>query len=107
MVFRFNRLYIAVNRKDFIYSGNELGTPRQHCGIPIRDNEASKKLISDVLLQLSPNSSYVAIIVYTDSFDRFYVIRDLIVKSGFQYELKPSLPETIWSFGSSERGQVQ
>jgi hypothetical protein len=99
-VFRFNRLYKVKNRGDFDYTGNELGTPKRHRGIPVEDTEESKKQMRTLLVQSNSNSNvFLSAFVYGDSADQWHTLRDLIVDAGFKYELIPTADDTPWVFG--------
>ena len=100
-VLRFNRFYAVRNRGDFIYTGNELGTPRRDRGIPVDDTEAAKRQISSLFQGNVRATTYLSVFVYGDSADQWYIIRDLMIAAGFEYELIPTKDDTLWVFGGS------
>lgn len=100
LVLRFNRLYVVERREDFDYQGNRLGTPKRNRGLFVDDTDAVRRSIENLVRSLSPSQHYVAIFVYGDSVDSFYVIRDILIAKDFRYELIPSPDDTPWASGS-------
>jgi len=98
-VLRFNRFYKVINRSDFEYTGTMLGIPRQNRGIPVEDTEELKQQIQLLFRNHNSTNEFLSIIVYGDSADHWYVIRDLVVASGFKYELIPTADDTPWMLG--------
>ncbi|MDR2344925.1 MAG: hypothetical protein LBE18_02565 [Planctomycetaceae bacterium] len=109
LILRFNRLYDASSRNDFESPGNEqLGTPKSDCGVAVDTTDKSKNSIQKILQPYNTKKVYITIIVYGDSADQFYIVRDILIKSGFEYSLKPSSDDSVWTFsGQSGSNQVQ
>lgn len=111
LVLRYNRLYFLDNVDDFNMQGflpNELGVPRQDCGIILQDEKQGRKEIGEKLRRYSPTNCYLTVIVYPDSFEKFYIVRGAMLDKKFQYELLLSQETASWYFGESERKvQVQ
>jgi hypothetical protein len=100
-VLRFNRFYAVANRHvDFDYTGDLLGTPKKDRGIPVDDLVQTKEMIRKIFQGHNDRLSVISVFVYGDSADQWYIIRDLIVAAGFEYELKPSEDDTEWVFGA-------
>jgi septal ring factor EnvC (AmiA/AmiB activator) len=100
-VLRFNRFYKVSNRSDFNYTGKLLGIPKQNRGIPVEDTEDCKRQLRSLFQNHNNSAEFLSAIVYGDSADDWYIIRDLIVDGGFKYELLPSADDTLWNFGGS------
>jgi len=100
-VLRFNRFYAVSNRGDFDYTGNSLGIPKRNRGIPVEDIEETKRQIRSLFPGSASDRMFLSVFVYGDSADQWYVIRDLIVTAGFEYELIPTADDTPWVFGGS------
>jgi len=98
-VLRFNRFYRVSNRGDFDYTGNMLGIPRQNRGIPVDGTENVKQQIRSMFRNHHSNNEFLSVIVYGDSADHWYIIRDLLVATGFKYELIPTADDTPWILG--------
>jgi myosin heavy subunit len=99
LVLRFNRLYDANRRNDFIAKlPNELGTPKQDGGFMVDASDFPNKL-QQLLNSANKNETTVTIFVYGDSADNFYKVRDIITIEGFEYILLPSPDDAIWTFG--------
>ncbi|MDR0609230.1 MAG: hypothetical protein LBG58_03905 [Planctomycetaceae bacterium] len=101
LMMRYNRLYEISNRNDFEYSDNEVGTPKANRGIKVEKTEQSKKNIQSILKPHPSKDVYITIIVYGDSADQFYLVRDCIIAAGFEYALIPSPDNAVWLFGGS------
>jgi chromosome segregation ATPase len=99
LMMHYNRLYEISNRNDFYFSGNEIGTPKPNCGIEINKTAQSKKNIQSILRLHNNKNIYITIIVYGDSADQFYLVRDCITAAGFEYALIPSPDDAVWTFG--------
>jgi hypothetical protein len=104
LVLRFNRLYVAENRRDFDYTGNALGVPKGEGGFSIYDATAERQ-IRNMFRPLSPDRQFIGIFVYGDSADSFHIVRDAIMKEGFRYQLIPTPDNKPWYFGGG-RGSV-
>jgi hypothetical protein len=100
LLLRYNRLYQIANRSDFIFHNNEIGTPIPERGIPI-----SKENITKKLQLFDAENFYLTIIVYGDSADQFYIVRDCMVDAGFEYNLIASPDDTIWLLGNADEPQ--
>ncbi|MDR3183748.1 MAG: hypothetical protein LBT89_12670, partial [Planctomycetaceae bacterium] len=96
-----NRLYVVLNRSDFIYSGNEVGIPISHKGIPITDTDDAKRHIKALWNHSSPSTHFITIIVYANSVDAFHIVRDCIIADGYKYELIPAPDDKKFYFGGS------
>jgi hypothetical protein len=100
LVLRFNRLYAAHSQDDFIRpEPNQLGTPKKDRGIVVDISDTSKEQIRKFIQQYNKNDVYMSVIVYGDSADQFYIVRDVLVVLGFEYKLLPSDDAAVWSFG--------
>jgi DNA repair exonuclease SbcCD ATPase subunit len=98
-VLRYNRLYDAGKREDFdSEEENLLGTPKKLRGISVDTSDASKQNIQKYLQQFNNKIVYISILVYGDSADQFYLVRDVLLEAGFEYELIPALDDAQWSF---------
>lgn len=98
-VLRFNRLYDARERNDFVTGNpNELGTPKQDRGIMIASPHFSSQF-QQWLQDLDPDQCTVTVFVYGESADNFYRVRDVLMEEGFEYILLPSPDDEIWTFG--------
>ena len=107
-VLRFNRLYKVRNRDDFVYSGDYLGIPKRNRGISVEDTQESKRQVQSLLFQgNNVNSDFLSVFVYGDSADQWYIIRNLIINAGYEYELEPSADDTPWHFGGGASPSVQ
>ena len=100
-VLRYNRFYKVNNRGDFDYTGNALGIPKQNRGIPVDDSEDTKQQVRSLFRNHNSNNEFLSVIVYGDSADHWYVIRDLLIATGFKYELIPTADDTPWILGGS------
>ena len=98
-VLRFSRFYAVNNRDDFDYIGNTLGTPKKNRGIPVDDMEESNRQILSLFRGNSRDTTFLSVFVYGDSADQWYIIRDLFVAAGFEYQLIPTQDDTPWVFG--------
>lgn len=111
-VLRFNRLYVAKNNSEFdcsrCFLPNQLGIPKRNMGIAVTDTEESKKQIARLFDMYTAHTTDFSFITYSDTFERFYIVRDIVIEKGFKYEIKPSADYEVWTFGSGgKRGQVQ
>lgn len=100
-VLRFNRFYRVSIRSDFDYTGNALGIPKKSRGIPVENLEGSKRQIQSLFQDSVSNTTYLSVFVYGDSAEQWYIIRDVFVSAGFEYELIPTADDTEWIFGGS------
>ncbi|MDR0328828.1 MAG: hypothetical protein LBI05_11080 [Planctomycetaceae bacterium] len=100
-VLRFNRLYHVQNRDDFDYIGNMLGIPKRNRGILVENSDAVKMQILTLLQGNNSSTHFISVFVYGDSAEQWYIIRDMIIASQFEYELTPTADDTPWSFGGS------
>lgn len=108
LVLRFNRLYVCIHREDFHYRGNQLGVPKKDRGFFVEDNDTVKRKIRNSFQTVAPSGNFIGVFVYGDSAESFHVVRDVIIASGFRYELIPTADDTPWSFGGgSGSTQVQ
>jgi chromosome segregation ATPase len=99
LILRFNRVYDASIRTDFDSPSNEqLGVPKTNRGIIIDTSERAKNEIQKLLQKYSTKNFYATIIVYGDSADQFYIVRNILIELGFEYDLKPSGEDSIWKF---------
>jgi chromosome segregation ATPase len=106
LILRFNRIYDASSRDDFDTPNNNLlGTPKINRGITIDSSEKSKKEIQKILKKYNNKTFYVSLIVYGDTADQFYIIRNILLESGFEYDLKPSNDDSVWNFSSNSGTQ--
>jgi hypothetical protein len=105
---RYNRLYCVSNRSDFNFSTDEfIGKPKPDHGIPLNDSAECRRQIINLLKHYTPASFYIAAITYRDSFDYFYIFRDIISEKGFEIQILPSSDNNIWLRSGGKRGQVQ
>jgi hypothetical protein len=105
---RYNRLYRISNRSDFNFSTDEfVGEPKRNHGIPLNDSAECRKQIINLLQYYSPTSSYIAAITYRDSFEYFYIFRDIVSEKGFEIQIMPSPNNSVWFRRGGEQGQVQ
>lgn len=100
-VLRFNRFYKVRNRGDFDYTGNMLGIPKRNRGISVENTEEAKRQIRSLFQGNVSNVNFLSVFVYGDSAEQWYIVRDLLVTSGFEYELIPTADDTPWVFGGS------
>jgi chromosome segregation ATPase len=106
LIIRFNRVYDASVRDDFNAPiDNQLGIPKTNRGTPIDSSEKSKNEIKKILQKYNNKNAHISIIVYGDSADQFYIVRDVVMDAGFEYDLKPSRDDSAWNF--KEGGDVQ
>jgi chromosome segregation ATPase len=106
LIIRFNRVYDASLRDDFNSpDNNQLGIPKTNRGTQINTSEKSKNEIKKILQQYNNKNVYISIIVYGDSADQFYIVRDTVIESGFEYDLKPSRDDSVWNFRESTGAQ--
>lgn len=105
---RYNRLYNINNRYDFNFSTDEfVGEPKPDHGIPLNDSAECRRQIINLLQNYSPSLSYIAAITYRDSFDNFYIFRDIVSENNFEIRIMPSPDDAIWVRNGGERGQGQ
>jgi hypothetical protein len=102
---RYNRLYEISNRNDFDSSGNEVGMPKPNRGFEVEKTEQSKQNIQSILQPHRSKDVYITVIVYGDSADQFYLVRDCITAAGFEYALIPSPDNAVWQFGGTGGAQ--
>ncbi|MDR1484612.1 MAG: hypothetical protein LBT09_07285 [Planctomycetaceae bacterium] len=109
LILRFNRIYDASLRQDFdSQNKDQLGVPKAERGIVIDTSDKSKNEVQKLLQKYDAKKVYVSIIVYGDSADRFYVVRDILIASGFEYDLMPSDEDSNWKFsGNSGSRNIQ
>ena len=100
-VLRYHRFYKVSHRGDFDYTGTMLGIPKQNRGIPVEDMEDIKQQIQSLFRPHNSHTDFLSVIVYGDSADHWYIIRDLLVAAGFKYELIPTADDTPWILGGS------
>ncbi|MDR0336820.1 MAG: hypothetical protein LBI18_07000 [Planctomycetaceae bacterium] len=106
LILRFNRLYDANSRNDFDSpSDDQLGIPKIERGISVDTSDKSKNEILKLLQPYNAKKVYASIIVYGDSADQFYLVRDILIGSGFEYDLKPSEDSSIWTFSGNSGSQ--
>ncbi|MDR2438366.1 MAG: hypothetical protein LBE12_03200 [Planctomycetaceae bacterium] len=106
LILRFNRIYDASSRNDFDSPSNdELGVPKTDRGIAVDTSDKSKSEIQKLLQPYNAKKVYASIIVYGDSADQFYIVRDILIASGFEYDLKPSEDSSIWTFSGNSGSQ--
>ncbi|MDR0390692.1 MAG: hypothetical protein LBH59_02205 [Planctomycetaceae bacterium] len=99
LILRFKRVYDASVRADFDSPSNEqLGMPKMNRGLPIDTSDKFKNEVKKLLQKYNPKNVYASVIVYGDSADLFYVVRNILVESGFEYDLKPSGENSTWKF---------
>tara|TARA_R110002095_G_scaffold114656_1_gene100061 strand:+ start:8235 stop:9149 length:915 start_codon:yes stop_codon:yes gene_type:complete len=64
--------------------------PVTSAGIKISsDGNSVKEALEKRLSDFKPNQHYIAVFVSPDSFEQFTVLKDLMVKKGFEYRLEP------------------
>lgn len=105
LVLRYNRLYVVKNSTEFDRRGlpsNYWGTPYQTHGRSIDETQASVSMIRNLIDSYSPQSNYLSFTIYPDSFERFYVVRNIAIEKGFEYEITPSEYSAVWVFGEGE-----
>lgn len=120
IILRYNRLYTwhtfdasgtpSNNTADIDFSRvspNTLGTPKRNAGIEIQDTESCKNAIRQLLGKFSPSRVYISVLVYDDSFEVFYIVRDCVIEKTFKYNLTPTTPEQVWVLGGGAAPQVQ
>ena len=59
-------------------------------GIPVRDTPTSKQAIWNLLSRGNSRTEFLAIQVFDDSAEQWYVVRDLMVAANFRYQLIPT-----------------
>ena len=87
-VFQSNRLYTWND-----YVAKERG--QADGGVLVEDTDASRQQIRNLLRGTTSDRHYLHLDVFGDSADRWYVVRDLIVAAGFQYDLRPTVRLTV------------
>ncbi len=68
-------------------------------GKPVKGN--TQALLNAVLSDYDKNTHYLAVPVWPDSFEEFALLRDAMVRSGFDYDLKPMPKEGKIIIGSA------
>jgi hypothetical protein len=123
LVLRFGRLYVwheydargnrvGINRQDMAVVGDPAAeelelVPKPFAGLPIVAGDQIQRLVTARLSQFLPESAYLAIVVYPDSFDDFQLLKKICVEAGYEYRLMPVIPgETITDHGG-RGGMVQ
>ncbi len=102
-VLRYNRLYDVTQRDDFTgVITNELGVPKSDRGMMVDAPDFSQQF-EQVLQTLDKNRQTVTVLVYGDSADSFYKVRDIIIAAGFEYVLLPSSDDAAWTLGEKGR----
>ncbi len=104
-VLRYNRLYLAGNSNEFDKTGlppNALGIPIPSRGREINESEKALGEMRRLIDDYPPGKTDFSFIIYSDSFDRFYMVRNLAIEKGFEYEIKPSSDDEIWAFGGRD-----
>lgn len=101
LVVRFNRLYVAHDWTITISGQQRLGIPNSTEGIPLDGSVESERKIKKLLNGYSAKQNYVLTIVYGDSADNFYYLRDIMIAVGFEYALLPSKDDEIWTLGGA------
>jgi hypothetical protein len=76
-------------------------------GITIDDSAISIATLNTRLRPLSPTRHYVAIALWPDSYLEFRILRDHLLKLGFEYELILVGDENAISLGRGGNGRVQ
>jgi chromosome segregation ATPase len=108
LVVRFNRLYITNDWVITISGERILGIPDSTKGIPLDGSVESEQKIKNLLNRYPAKQTYVLTIVYGDSADSFYYLRDIMIVGGFEYALRPSKDDEIWTLsGASGDSDVQ
>ncbi|GHT44115.1 hypothetical protein FACS189454_00690 [Planctomycetales bacterium] len=101
LVVRFNRVYIAADWNVTIGGIKQLGVPDPNAGISLDGSPESEAKIKALLKQHDATTTYLLTIVYADSADSYYQLRDAMVDAGFEYALLPSLDDEVWTFGGT------
>ncbi|MDR0336649.1 MAG: hypothetical protein LBI18_06120 [Planctomycetaceae bacterium] len=105
---RYNKLYVIADYRDFDFRTEKfIGQPKRNKGIPLHDNEECRRKITNLLRYYSPNITYVTVITYGDSFERFYLFRDVVAENDFEISIKPSNDDAIWIWDSHQQESVQ
>jgi|GEM_PF-3001374 len=90
-----NRLYVWDNRNHFDHvlnesDGSRTKIPKKTAGVIVEDTQRSKQQIFNLLDKNFNQQEYPSIRVYEDSADQWYIIREMLVNAGVEYELIPT-----------------
>ncbi len=98
---RYGRLYQVLKRQDgaYVFNSDDCEEPQGNLflvlkpggGKPVKG--ASQPLFDDVLANYDRGAHYLAVPVWPDSFEEFALLRDAMVRAGFEYNLRPMLKE--------------
>jgi hypothetical protein len=104
IIVRFGRLYIPFtaetglatrksNLSEFVILDDNgpviRVTPKPYAGLPINDDDHLLAALRQKLNSIDHDSVYLAIGVWEDSFEQFQILKERIVKLGFEYRLVP------------------
>ena len=104
LILRFGHLYVPftaesglVTRKsnlsEFVVLDDKgpviRATPKPYAGLPIDDGDELPNSVRRKLNSLDHGTVYLAIGVWEDSFEEFQLLKEIIVKLGFEYRLIP------------------
>lgn len=105
------RLFRTLNHDDFLIvaskDGVDIATPKPYRGIPIEEGPQLRGTLAQLLGGRSPQTHYVVLAVWADSFDSFGPLRDALVAAGYEYRIVPFEPEDMLHFGPVDDPQVQ
>jgi hypothetical protein len=65
-------------------------TPKPYAGLPVNDRDQLLDLLRRRINSLDNGSVYLGIGVWEDSFDQFQLLKEVIVKLGYEYRLVPT-----------------
>lgn len=120
LVLRYGRMYLwhrydadgeraGLNTEEFVVVGEEDGTiithPDPTKGIPLTKGGSTDEAIRNRLRPFPSGRFYVAVVVRPDSFDRFAILRDVLIRAGYDYRLMPSESSVTDTGGSDTRVQ--
>ena len=122
VVVRYGRLYVwhryspsgqklGLNETDFVVvsdEGSHLETaPKPYAGVPITTAPESQARLHERMMQFDSHRDYVAVVIYPDSFDKFQILKGVLIKAGFEYRLMPSRPGDPIADRGGAGGKVQ
>jgi hypothetical protein len=76
-------------------------------GLAVGDSDTFRKSLDQLLAVFVPQRDYIALAVWPDSYSEFRLVRDHVVRRGFEYELILLDNDAPIGFGPGGKGQVQ
>jgi hypothetical protein len=70
-------------------AGLQLAEPVPGAGTPVRGDGSARAAVEQRIAQFNRDRHFIAVVVWPDSFAEFAVVKDILVRQGFEYRLMP------------------